>query len=80
MGTRTDAFSRARKDAHNIRIGRRCREYRTARNLTIEQLAKATGMSASTLGSLEAGDLAPAWMIVELADYYDCTCDDLMPV
>jgi hypothetical protein len=80
MAPRNVGHSRAKKDAINVRIGLRCREYRTARNLTLDQLAKQTGMSASTLGSLESGDVAPAWMIVELAHYYDCLCDDLMPL
>jgi transcriptional regulator with XRE-family HTH domain len=46
-------------------LGRRIREIRKARNLTIDQLSEAIGVNEKYLGSVERGEQNPSFKILE---------------
>ena len=63
-----------------LTIGERLKDLRTARKLTLEQLADEVGISKSALGKYESDngkDISP-YSILLLADYYGVSCDYLM--
>ena len=63
-----------------LTIGERLKDLRTARKLTLEQLAAEVGISKSALGKCESDngkDISP-YSILLLADYYGVSCDYLM--
>ena len=63
-----------------LTIGERLKDLRTARKLTLEQLAAEVGISKSALGKYESDngkDISP-YSILLLADYYGVSCDYLM--
>lgn len=54
------------------------KELRTSRNVTQAELAKAIGVSASTIGMYESGEREPNFETEEkLADYFNVTLDAL---
>lgn len=60
-------------------LGRRLRQLRTDRNITLTELAEETGISASTLSRLEAGLRRPTLeQLLPLARAYNLTLDDLV--
>lgn len=71
-------------EAHKTRlyaaVGRELTSHREAAGLSIEALAKRTGISRSQLFKVEDGAPCPLHMLVALADVYDCTIDELVPV
>ena len=65
-----------------LTIPERLKDLRVERGLTLEQLADATGLSRSALGSYEADDykdISP-YSIVKLAEFYGVTTDYLLGV
>ena len=63
-----------------LTIGERLKDLRTARKLTLEQLAAEVGISKSALGKYESDngkDISP-YSILLLADYYGVSCDYLI--
>ena len=65
-----------------LTIPERLKDLRVERGLTLEQLADATGLSRSALGSYEADDykdISP-YSIVTLAGFYGVTTDYLLGV
>ena len=59
-------------------FGRRLREYRHARNLTLEKLSELVGVSFQHIGMLERGKRSPSMeMLISLCYALDCTCDAL---
>lgn len=66
----------------NLSIPERLKDLRVERHLTLEELAEATGLSKSALGSYEADDykdISP-FSIVTLAEYYGVSTDYLLGV
>jgi transcriptional regulator with XRE-family HTH domain len=62
-------------------VGRSVRIAREAEGLTLAELARRCGTSASTLGKVELGDgAAPFWLLVRIADELDTTLDNLTPI
>lgn len=60
-------------------LGRRLRQLRSDRNVTLTDLAEETGISASTLSRLEAGLRRPTLeQLLPLARAYHVTLDDLV--
>ena len=60
-----------------LTIPERLKDLRVERKLTLEELAEATGLSKSALGSYEADDykdISP-FSIVTLAEYYGVSSD-----
>ena len=65
-----------------LSIPERLKDLRVERHLTLEELAEATGLSKSALGSYEADDykdISP-FSIVTLAEYYGVSTDYLLGV
>lgn len=62
-------------------VANEVRTRRESAQMTQADLAKALGTSHATINKLESGDQAPALhVLVSLADHFDCTLDDLVPV
>lgn len=60
-------------------LGRRLRQLRSDRNVTLTELAEETGISASTLSRLESGLRRPSLeQLLPLARAYHLTLDDLV--
>lgn len=60
-------------------LGPRLRAVRTARRMTLEQVAQATGISVSTLSRLESGQRRPTLeLLLPLAQTYGLPLDDLV--
>ncbi|MBC2681987.1 helix-turn-helix domain-containing protein [Corynebacterium sp. 4HC-13] len=60
-------------------LGLRLRRARTARNITLDNLSQATGISASTLSRLETGSRKPTLeLLLPLAQAFRLTLDDLV--
>lgn len=75
----------SRVDGNRIRlyasIGETVRAKRVGGKFTLEQLAKATGISKSQLAKIEEGVTScPAHVLVAIADALDCSLDELVPV
>lgn len=70
----------AKKVALNAAIGQQVRERRKAAKLTQDALSARIGIRDSTLHHIEDGDGCPVHTLVALADVFDCTLDDLVPV
>lgn len=57
------------------------RARRDEEGFTLRELEAEIGVSHSTLAKIEEGTTAcPLHVLVALADIYDCTLDDLVPV
>jgi transcriptional regulator with XRE-family HTH domain len=61
-------------------VGRELQRRREAAGITLADLAKRTGASTSQLSNAENGGPCPLWMLVAIAEAYDVTLDDLVPV
>lgn len=62
-------------------VGDAVRKRRVSAGLTQAALAKSVGTSQATINKLEAGSQAPPlFVLVTLAEHFDCTLDDLVPV
>ncbi len=61
-------------------VGRKLQRVREDAGLTLRALEALTEITASQLGSIENGSACPLHVIVKLADAYDLTLDDLVPV
>jgi transcriptional regulator with XRE-family HTH domain len=75
----------SRVDGNRIRlyaaIGETVRAKRVGGKFTLEALSRATKISKSQLAKVEEGlTSCPAHVLVALADAFDCTLDDLVPV
>ncbi len=71
----------AKEFALNHRVGRAIRRYREEADLSRARLAAMTGLSVTTIERCENGDQPmPLIGLVALADAFDVTLDDLVPV
>ena len=62
-------------------VGVRLREVRDEQGYTLAELAERTGIAKTRLSKIEEGATAcPLHILVALADVYDTTLDDLVPV
>jgi DNA-binding XRE family transcriptional regulator len=61
-------------------VGRAIREHRTRAGLLGEHVAARIGVGSGTLHGIESGAPCPLHVLVKLADVFDCTLDDLVPV
>lgn len=61
-------------------IGWRLAEVRANRHLTLTQAAELAGITRQQLQKFEYGGCPPVWVLVKLAEAYDCTLDDFVPV
>ena len=60
-------------------VGPRLRSIRLSRDLTLGDVAEATGLSASTLSRLESGGRRPTLeLLLALSALYDLPLDDLV--
>lgn len=53
---------------------------REAAGLTLQALAERTGVTKAMLSKIEDGQACPLHVLVTLADVYDCSLDELVPV
>ena len=75
----------SRVDGDRIRlyaaIGEAVRAKRVGGKFTLEALSRATKISRSQLAKVEEGVTScPAHVLVAIADAFDCTIDELVPV
>jgi transcriptional regulator with XRE-family HTH domain len=75
----------SRVDGNRIRlysaVAESIRAKRLAGKLTQEKLASIIGVSKGQLAKIEEGGTScPLHVVVALADAFDCTLDDLVPV
>lgn len=75
----------SRVDGNRIRlyaaIGEAVRAKRVGGKFTLEALSRATGLGKSQLSKVEEGVTScPAHVLVAIANAFDCTLDDLVPV
>lgn len=64
-----------------VAIGSRIRELRTLRNMKLQELAVATGLSSSMLSLLERGKASPSiGSLIGIANALDVTMSDLIPL
>ncbi len=61
-------------------VGARIACYREEAGLSQAQLGERIGVSKAQLGKIEDGQGCPLHVLVALADAYDVTLDDLVPV
>ncbi len=61
-------------------VGVRLAAFREGANMTLTVLAQRTGLSKSQLSKIEDGQACPLHVLVALADAYDVTLDELVPV
>lgn len=61
-------------------IGWRMAEVRANRQIPLTDAAEKLHISARQLRKFESGACVPVWVLVALAEHYDCTLDDLVPV
>lgn len=60
-------------------FGRKLKQLRKSRNLTLVQLGELLGVHNTYVSQLETGKRIPnAEMIIKIADIFDVTCDQLM--
>jgi transcriptional regulator with XRE-family HTH domain len=63
------------------RIGECVREMRRAHGVSVARLASTIDVSVSTLQKIETASLPPpVWVLAAIADVFDCTLDELVPV
>lgn len=63
------------------KVGEAVQRMRRAHDLSVPHLAARLGCAPSTLNRIEAGDLAcPLHHLVAMAEVFDCTLDDLVPI
>lgn len=71
-------------DGNKIRlysaVGARLAHLRDVANLTLTQLEKKSGICKSQLSKIEEGGACPLHVLVALADVYDVTLDEMVPV
>ncbi len=56
------------------------RSQRDAAGLSLTKLAAKSGIATAQLAKIEEGQACPLHVLVALADVYDTTLDDLVPV
>lgn len=61
-------------------IGRELRGLREKSSLSLAALAKRSGIACSQLSKIEEGQACPVHVLVTLADVYDVSLDDMVPV
>ena len=62
-------------------VGTRLREMRDAEGYTLAELSDRSGIAKTQLSKIEEGATAcPLHVLVALAEVYDATLDDLVPV
>lgn len=62
-------------------VGRTIRLKRAAAGISLRMLAPLVGVSTNYLDKIEEGQSpCPLHVLVRLADVFDCTLDDLVPV
>lgn len=68
-------------DSQRLRaLGARIRSQRTAKGLTLEDLAPSAGLSVTYLGQTERGQRNPSALVMwRIADALDTTLDQLIP-
>lgn len=82
MGTQgqTSAAYAWRRDLY-VSIGERVRALREQHKLSMRQLAERVGCGTNTLQKVEQGALpCPVYLLVQFAELFDTTLDDLVPV
>lgn len=62
-------------------FGSRLRAVREAKQMTLSELAEATGMHASNLARMESGEREPTWLtVLRLAEAVGVTPDAFLPI
>lgn len=61
-------------------IGERIRAMRHERKVTTHGLAEALGVAESTIHNAEIGQTCSVTLLMRLAEEWDCSIDDLVPV
>jgi transcriptional regulator with XRE-family HTH domain len=61
-------------------VAREIQSHREAAGLSVPVVAKRIGVSTTQLSKIEEGIACPLHVLVALADVFDCTLDDLVPV
>lgn len=68
------------KDAFYVSVGGRLRELREQAGMSMAQLAKLCGVSASTIENAEGGQCFPFILAALAAHHLDVTMDDMTPL
>lgn len=61
-------------------IGKRVHERRKSSGLSLRALAERIGATDSSIDKLEKGETPSLWLLTRLAEEFDCSLDDLVPV
>lgn len=61
-------------------IGARIRELREESGLGLLATASQIGVGRDQYARFERGGVVPVWVLVKLADAFDCTLDDFVPL
>jgi transcriptional regulator with XRE-family HTH domain len=77
---RCTKYPGGRKIRLHALIGAAIRAKREAAGETQASLAAAIGCGKSALDKSESGAGAAVWMLAAIAEHYDCTIDELVPV
>lgn len=73
-------YGDGKKIALYAAIGNACRARRESAGVGLRALADRIGVSHGTMGKLEDGTTVPVALLVALAEEWDCTLDELVPV
>lgn len=79
-GVYAPRYADGKKIALYAAIGRECRARRERAGIGLRSLADRIGVSHGTICKLEDGTTVPVALLVALAEEWDCTLDDLVPV
>jgi putative transcriptional regulator len=77
---RSPAYPDGKKIRLYAAVGTRVQCHRETAGLSQSDLAERIGVSKSTLGKVEDGQACPLHVLVALADVFDVTLDELVPV
>lgn len=80
VGVVAPRYGDGKKIALLAAIGSTCRAQREALGVSQRELARRLGVSDGAINKLEDGTIVPIWLVIALAEEWDCTLDDLVPV
>lgn len=73
-------YGDGKKIALYAAIGRECKARRERAGIGLRTFADRLGVSHGSMGKLEDGQTVPVALLVAIAEEWDCTLDELVPV
>lgn len=70
----------AHKDHFHLTVGREIRKRREAEGFTTLDLARLVGVNHNVINHAEQGVNVSLFVLARMAEEFDCTLDDLVPV